>query len=1072
MENIKRIKIKNKVLYYNQLTVPALRRNGNQIKNIDNEIYSYNNTLYKSRHINRDFKKDFDLSMNNLNLNRSDFNYFTNYNLSKNLYNNSNSCYNHRITNSNNTISYTPMEHYYQNLYTKSKDKINKLKNKNSLNEQTIIDLINDKRDLIENNEKLEKIIDEYKIICNNKTIEPENNKIVIENNKLIKDNESLHNELNKLIKDNIELKLKIRDINISNFSSNIKKIEQNNYSTININSECAARNNTPVRINNTHNNNSSQKYVLEIKPNFNKLLQNMKISEKNSKRRANTTNRKEKNNIDNNELNTNKQKLKEALNKIEKYKVYEKKYNEIAYEYNKLIKEINNIKKSIGVINNKNKEFQKKVNDLQEINNNLKKINNKQKKELDNLKIIYGNKVSVVNYSNDEVNEKEEIIDLPRQMNKNDLKKYQCNTDNISNENKNKNKNKEKEIIDIIQYNELKLYNNKLTKKINELNEKIKEKETLIISQNEKIDSAFNEIKVLKNENKKIKQKSNKSENISKSKYNTNSNKFNNIKNNNEGKRKNNNNLLFDINYLMDQNKKLKEKNKEINTKYELLKKQMKGIDKRCGNNNNKIKNNNTLHICSLLGFNVFNKKENNELSHVSKSKLNKPNTIKSKEYELNEKDNKKFHLTYDREIEMIIINEKKEKIHKIRKNEKSSKTNENEEKIVNIDNGLLLNNENKQLKDAYNKLKEDYDHLLNENTNLIKEKEELIQQNQILENIINNNENILDNINDIDIKFNDINEENNNFESENNNNGNDINDNNINIEDNALSLKETNENLKLKISTLQRQKMQCEQKLLNFQKLFNSELEKEKKKLSKLIQKEIEKDKDKEKLPNDKNNENDDSFQENIILKDLVKELKSEIYELRQNFIKSNNNMNIIRKENEKLKKENYIYFKEVQTLNNYILKLEKGLGLDNEINNLKTMTAEQNKLIMNLSEQIKEYQSKVDNIIIGKSPEEKDEQIKLLVNEVKGVRSRILNIITFEGRIQNIDELISILNEIKNEINDSKNNKIKEAYKKLNEFIECYQLNNEKAFNNIMLEIFKLNPNTNNNNKIVNI
>ena len=56
------------------------------------------------------------------------------------------------------------------------------------------------------------------------------------------------------------------------------------------------------------------------------------------------------------------------------------------------------------------------------------------------------------------------------------------------------------------------------------------------------------------------------------------------------------------------------------------------------------------------------------------------------------------------------------------------------------------------------------------------------------------------------------------------------------------------------------------------------------------------------------DKNNENDDAFQENIILKDLVKELKSEIYELRQNFIKSNNNMNIIRKENEKLKKEIY--------------------------------------------------------------------------------------------------------------------------------------------------------------------
>ncbi len=119
----------------------------------------------------------------------------------------------------------------------------------------------------------------------------------------------------------------------------------------------------------------------------------------------------------------------------------------------------------------------------------------------------------------------------------------------------------------------------------------------------------------------------------------------------------------------------------------------------------------------------------------------------------------------------------------------------------------------------------------------------------------------------------------------------------------------------------------------------------------------------------------------------------------------------------------------------------------------------------MIINLSEQIKEYQSKVDKIIIGKSLEEKDEQIKLLVNEVKGVRSRILNIITFEGRIQNMEELIAILNEIKKEISESKNNHIKEAYKKLNDLIENYQLNNEKFFNNIMLKIFKINPNSNN-------
>ena len=67
---------------------------------------------------------------------------------------------------------------------------------------------------------------------------------------------------------------------------------------------------------------------------------------------------------------------------------------------------------------------------------------------------------------------------------------------------------------------------------------------------------------------------------------------------------------------------------------------------------------------------------------------------------------------------------------------------------------------------------------------------------------------------------------------------------------------------------------------------------------------------------------------------------------------------------------------------------MRLEKNMGIDNEINKLKLVNIEQNKLIMNLSQQIKEYQSKVDNIIIGKSPEEKDEQIKILINEVKGV------------------------------------------------------------------------------------
>jgi DNA repair exonuclease SbcCD ATPase subunit len=352
----------------------------------------------------------------------------------------------------------------------------------------------------------------------------------------------------------------------------------------------------------------------------------------------------------------------------------------------------------------------------------------------------------------------------------------------------------------------------------------------------------------------------------------------------------------------------------------------------------------------------------------------------------------------------------------------------------------------------------------------------------------MVNSNESFIEKVNDVDIIFYDTIEEEQEKEDyqshiiehnniDNNINSNEhINDNNNKIFFDKNRNNNTNENnsngesiesLKEKIKVLEKQKMRCEQKLLNFQKLYNSELEKEKKRLKKNIQKEVEKDKKKEKQQqiDDTKDEKDETFQENNTLKDIIKELKSEIYELRQNLIKSNNNLNNVKRDNEKIKKENLLYFKEVQALNSYVLKLENGFGSESEINNLKKLTSEQNKLILNLSEQIKEYQSKVDKIIIGKSLEEKDEQIKLLVNEVKGVRSRILNIITFEGRIQNMDELIEILYKIKKEISESKNNKMKEAYKKLNELIDIYKLNNEKYFNNIMLQIFKINPNSNN-------
>ena len=43
------------------------------------------------------------------------------------------------------------------------------------------------------------------------------------------------------------------------------------------------------------------------------------------------------------------------------------------------------------------------------------------------------------------------------------------------------------------------------------------------------------------------------------------------------------------------------------------------------------------------------------------------------------------------------------------------------------------------------------------------------------------------------------------------------------------------------------------------------------------------------------------------------------------------------------------------------------------------------------------------------MGKIMENKDEQIKILLNEVKSLRSKIQNILTFEGRIISLNKEI---------------------------------------------------------------
>ena len=227
------------------------------------------------------------------------------------------------------------------------------------------------------------------------------------------------------------------------------------------------------------------------------------------------------------------------------------------------------------------------------------------------------------------------------------------------------------------------------------------------------------------------------------------------------------------------------------------------------------------------------------------------------------------------------------------------------------------------------------------------------------------------------------------------------------------------------------------------------------------------------------EKNNKN--LINENIELKNIIEDLKNEINELKQNNtnIDNNNNQNedIILQLNEKIMEKDMIIeelseeynkldheyklsFQENITLQNHISKLEQNLGIDEQINNLKSIISEKEKLIIDYSEQIKEYQSQCDDIILGNTQEEKDEQIKKLLNEVKAIRSRLLNIISFQGRINDFEEFLEVINKIKDYIYKSKDSKILQSYEKLNLLVENYELNGQKYYNKLIQEIFGIN------------
>ena len=164
-------------------------------------------------------------------------------------------------------------------------------------------------------------------------------------------------------------------------------------------------------------------------------------------------------------------------------------------------------------------------------------------------------------------------------------------------------------------------------------------------------------------------------------------------------------------------------------------------------------------------------------------------------------------------------------------------------------------------------------------------------------------------------------------------------------------------------------------------------------------------------------------------------------------------------ITEEMNRWKKAYYNLSKVNDYLQDKISKSENGIGVEEEMKNLKELLSKKDELLMNLTLQLKEYQSKCDEIIIGRTIKNKDKQIEILLNEVKAIRKRLLNFVTLNERITNFDDFMSSINTIKELESKAKDRNIKKAFEQLDNLIEIYKLNNDMAFNDFMMKLFMI-------------
>ena len=123
------------------------------------------------------------------------------------------------------------------------------------------------------------------------------------------------------------------------------------------------------------------------------------------------------------------------------------------------------------------------------------------------------------------------------------------------------------------------------------------------------------------------------------------------------------------------------------------------------------------------------------------------------------------------------------------------------------------------------------------------------------------------------------------------------------------------------------------------------------------------------------------------------------------------------------------------------------------------LRNALEDKEELVKNLSNQISEYQSKTDLILNNNSEEDKNTIIEILINEVKAIRQKIIDLISFNGRIDNYQEFINVINLIKNNVNDlDDNDDLKDAFGRLNILINSFEINDDIAKMKLLREISK--------------